>query len=328
MNAAYEDAIRSADRFQLIPHILLNLSNRSKPYLQLTSNVVRVSTTDQKVAATKNDEFEEACVTLFKKHSTWVYVSLPDFEELAYELRHQSSHSMAKRGPQSDILAATNSASMSTNNNRSLARTGTGGNGSSVAKTFYLISDREIRKLIEECKQGASRTQLPTKINIPKAPSKTVLSTDRVRNEPTGKLANWSALISETIPAMISLPSTIREKMIKLAKFLRSQSIALTPEQTLIYPDIAATSRPVTVTESIDYPVIESSTPIIDLLLFFATSDQSRTPRPRELTSLCIFLIRLVKKYDGSPMQLFHPDKLPSKLLSEIRSSYATISRR
>lgn len=159
------------------------------------------------------------------------------------------------------------------------------------ASKLYLLSESQLRKLL-------SKQEKPDEAKSDRGDK---------RKRPKSIDDAWSMLLSDTIPQMLSIPPPIRQKAMKLGSFFQQNGVALEQDDnSLIYQNVDDNQETI------------NGSNAIDTLLFFVTTNEARFSRPRDLFSLCRFLI--VKK---APSQLFHPSKEPLVLLKSLKKFYS-----
>lgn len=276
---AYQTAVESAD-LPYVGHLLINYSVRVKPYLSVLGNFFRPSPSTKDQAAVDDDDD----VSRLGERFTWVFPppgTLP-----------KSEGEGAAAGPMSK---------------RAYREPKSSNSGADNGKPFYLLSERDLQKLMAEMKSGQDSTAdvvRPRSNAAAKTPSMVPQAPSRISGGNREKDNGWRELIENTIPTMISLPSSLRGRMQNLARILRPHVI-LEEDSTISFMGQ-------------DGDRIEGSTPITDILLFFTSNAGSRIGRPRELFPLLTHLVeRGLGKSPG-----FNPEKYPALLLREIKRSY------
>lgn len=181
----------------------------------------------------------------------------------------------------------------------------------SMASVYYLFDSLQFRRLMQE-----QRTSRVKDTNV--AASLSEKTPEATGNGPKKRKIDfkderesdddlWRVLTQKTLPSMVTLPSLVRRRAVRLAEFIKRQRFtSLDPDNnSLLFPDVE--------TEATS-PEIIRGTDIVEILVFFTSADDN-VPRPLELYSLLKFLI--AKKADD---ELFSERKLPRKLLKAMKT--------
>lgn len=297
---AYAKVIDRFSNFSTPNHFVLYFSHSTPEFLRCRGNVI------------KKKYFEPG--TDLRIRFTWIFIpsneSPPNF--------NSTTASAPNFIDASSNLSSTNNDFVS-----SSAMTGIMAselsNRTEPASVYFLLNESEMNYLISSRRRNEKRKgergliSTETRLSIGDSNS---ASKRKKTMTTTTKNDGWFDVLDEELPSMISYPVVVRERALRLGRFLRRKGIEIVNDR-LRFPRLEERRRR---TDGEGggggegYFLVDRPT---DVLLFFSSPDVAGAVRPRELFALCNYFL-----LSKTPKTLFHVQKSPNLLLKSLRQFY------
>lgn len=183
------------------------------------------------------------------------------------------------------------------------------------AVLYYLLDEREMIYLLakrEEDRKVGEVGGASTEEEERRRKDSTSFEKGTIKKKLKNSENGWIDVLDEQIQSMISYPVSIRERALRLGRFLKRKGVQIVDGRMRL-PDSEERRKGRKDGEPVYFLVDNPA----DVLIFFSSPEAAGAVRPRDLFSICKYFL------DAKiPRTLFHAQKYPFLLLKSLRQFY------